>query len=205
MIDDIEKALQQHEPAPLGNQRLFSVLLPLIQHQGELHVLYEIRSKHISQPGETSFPGGAVEEGETFAEAAVRETMEELNVEKKKIRLLGEIDYIVSDFAIIHCFVGELLDTHFEEIRFNEEVEELFLIPLSYLLENPPIHYSSEYQWKHPADFPYHLIPNGKNYRFRPGKHQIPFYQLPKHSLWGFTANLTECFINLLNQTEMKI
>ena len=39
-----------------------------------------MRSEHISQPGEISFPGGRVEDGETFQEAAIRETCEELNL-----------------------------------------------------------------------------------------------------------------------------
>lgn len=198
MIDDLEQILKEHQPVPLGKQRLFAVLLPLIQHKGEWHILYEVRSQNISQPGETAFPGGAVEEGETFEETAIRETMEELNLERSNIRILGEIDYIVSDFAIIHCFVGELRDINLEEIDFNEEVEELFVLPLAYLLENKPTYYSSEFQWKHPENFPYHLLPNGKKYRFRPGKHLIPFYHLKNHSLWGFTANLTDCFISMI-------
>jgi len=36
------------------------------------------------------FPAGAVEEGESFEQAAVRETHEETNVEVKATRLLGE-------------------------------------------------------------------------------------------------------------------
>lgn len=200
MIDKIEQILKEYEPAPLGEQRLFSVLLPLIQHNGEWHVLYEVRSQKISQPGETAFPGGSIEEGENFEEAAVRETMEELNLKKENIRVLGEIDYIVSEFAVIHCFVGEILDVTLEQIRFNEEVEELFVIPLDYLLENKPHYYSSEFHWKHPDNFPYHLLPDGKNYRFRPGKHYIPFYHLEEYSLWGFTANMTDCFINLIQK-----
>lgn len=200
LIDKIEKIIKEHTSVPLGKQRLFSVLLPLIQHKGEWHVLYEVRSQNISQPGETAFPGGAVEEGETFEETSIRETMEELNIKKENIRVLGEIDYIVSDFAIIHCFVGEIKNIQLEQIQFNEEVEELFVIPLDYLLENKPHYYSSESEWKHPENFPYHLLPNGKKHRLRPGKHSIPFYNLEKHSLWGFTANMTDCFINIIQE-----
>lgn len=200
MIDRIEQILNKHEPAPLGNQRLFSVLLPLIQHNGEWHILYEVRSQKISQPGETAFPGGAVEADETFKEAAIRETMEELNLERENIRILGEIDYIVSEFAIIHCFVGEIIDVTIDDIHFNEEVEELFVIPLRYLMKNKPHYYSSEFKWEHPENFPYHLLPDGKNYRFRPGKHLIPFYHLKNHTLWGFTANMTDSFINLIEK-----
>lgn len=154
--------LQNRSVKPLGKKREFAVLLPLIKRDGEWQVLYEIRSKKISQPGETSFPGGAVEVGETFEEAAVRETMEELNIAKSQIKVLGEIDYIVSEYVVIHCFVGEL-DVPVEEIKFNEEVEDIFTIPLSFFIKNRPTYYASEFILKHPADFPFDKIPNGKS------------------------------------------
>lgn len=56
-------------------------------------VLYQVRSESISQPGEVSFPGGGVEEGETPQQAAVREAVEELNIQSEQIDILGEIDF----------------------------------------------------------------------------------------------------------------
>lgn len=49
--------------------------------------MYEIRSQHVSQPGEVSFPGGRVEEGETYQQAAIRETVEELNIEPEQVHV----------------------------------------------------------------------------------------------------------------------
>lgn len=204
MLDQIEDLLKNRPCQPLGKQRFFSVMLPLIQREGEWHILYEVRGTHISQPGETSFPGGAVEANESFEEAAVRETMEELNVEQSDIRVLGEIDYIVSEFAVIHCFVG-VIDKPFDSIQFSKaEVASIFTIPLSYFLENRPTYYVSDYQLSHPEDFPFDRIPNGKNYQFKTGKHLIPFYDLNGHSLWGFTANLTDHFVEILEENKTK-
>lgn len=204
MLNHIELMLHNREAKPMGKQRLFSVMLPLLERDGEWHVLYEVRSKTISQPGETSFPGGAVEKGETVEEAAVRETMEELNLKRHQINILGEIDYIVSEYAIIHCFVGQLT-VPLEDIRFNQEVDGLFTLPLRYLKENRPKYYTSEYSLNHAHDFPYDKIPNGKKYNFQAGKHRIPFYDLEHQSLWGFTANMTDHFIELLIQNKIKI
>lgn len=204
MLDQIEDLLKNRPCQPLGKQRFFSVMLPLIQREGEWHILYEVRGTRISQPGETSFPGGAVEANESFEEAAVRETMEELNVEQSDIRVLGEIDYIVSEFAVIHCFVG-VIDKPFDSIQFSKaEVASIFTIPLSYFLENRPTYYVSDYQLNHPEDFPFDRIPNGKNYQFKTGKHLIPFYDLNEHSLWGFTANLTDHFVEILEENKTK-
>ncbi len=204
MLNKIEEMLQKRQVKPLGQKREFAVMLPLVKRDGEWHILYEIRSKKISQPGETSFPGGAVEKGETFEEAAVRETTEELNISRSQIQVLGEIDYIVSEYVVIHCFVAQL-DVEVEEIDFNEEVDDLFTLPLSFFIENRPTYYASEFILKHPADFPFDKIPNGNKYKFKLGKHHIPFYQLEDQSLWGFTANMTDHFIDLLIENKVKI
>lgn len=197
MIEKIQAILSEHKSEPLGKKRKFSVMLPLIMRNGEWHILYEVRSNHISQPGETSFPGGAVEEGESFEAAAIREMMEELNIPREAIHVLGEVDYIVNEYAVIHCFVSKL-DVAFEDIHFNEEVAELFTIPVRYFEANHPTYYTTKFILEHPEDFPFHLIPNGKEYRFKVGNHLIPFYDLNGHSLWGYTANLTDHFIELI-------
>ena len=56
----IRQIIQHYDAKALGVQRGYAVLLPLIKIKDEWHVLYEVRSKHISQPGETSFPGDAL-------------------------------------------------------------------------------------------------------------------------------------------------
>ncbi|NEU34154.1 CoA pyrophosphatase, partial [bacterium LRH843] len=58
----------------------FAVLVPLVQKQDELHVLFEVRAHHLRrQPGEICFPGGKIEPNDsTPQDAAVRETTEEL-------------------------------------------------------------------------------------------------------------------------------
>ncbi len=202
MLEDIKKILAERKPMPIGEQRYFSVLLPLIRVEEELHVLYEVRGEHISQPGDTSFPGGAVEPGESFEETAIRETMEELNIKRDNITILGEMDYIMNERAIIHCYVGEIVGVDKDDIRFNKEVQEIFTVPLQYFMDNRPTYYSSTVRLEHPDDFPFELIPNGKDYKFRIGVHSVPFYHLEDHRLWGFTANLTDRFINLLEQNE---
>lgn len=87
--------LKQYQAKPLGEEKRYAVFLPLILVNDDWHVLYEVRSQHISQPGEVSFPGGQVENQETLQEAAIRETVEELTVDASQIQLWGEIDYLV--------------------------------------------------------------------------------------------------------------
>ncbi|WP_251004693.1 NUDIX domain-containing protein [Streptococcus equi] len=43
------------------------------------------------KPGEVSFPSGRVEEGETYQQAAIRETVEELNIEPEQVHVWGRL------------------------------------------------------------------------------------------------------------------
>lgn len=77
---------------PLEVKQNFAVLIPLIKIGDEWHIIYELRAKNLKrQPGEISFPGGQVERGESFKEAAIRETVEELNIKEENISVIGEL------------------------------------------------------------------------------------------------------------------
>lgn len=203
----IRDKISQYRPEPLGRQRRFSVFLPLIDIDGETHILFEKRSQTVSQPGETSFPGGAVEEGETYEEAAIRETVEELNVKESQIDIYGEIDYIATHTHIIHCFVGVLKNCTLKSLQPNEEVESLFTIPLDYFLTHQPEYHYVDLIMEHKEDFPFELISNGDKYRWTTRKQGIPFYRLEGQYLWGFTAQFTHRFIDIITDrqtTEIK-
>ena len=204
----IRQIIQQYDAKALGVQRGYAVLLPLIKVKNEWHVLYEVRSKHISQPSETSFPGGRIEAGELPKEAAIRETMEELNIQRENINVYGEIDYIIAANRIIYCYVGEITGVDFEDIYPNTEVERLFTIPLDHLMENRPTLYQLNFEFKKANDndseqeFPFHLIKQGEKYPFNEVKQKIPFYQIPDEVLWGFTGNITDRFIHIITDDK---
>ena len=54
--------------------RAAAVLLPAVIRDGEPNLLFEVRASNLPQGGEICFPGGALENGESSREAAVRET-----------------------------------------------------------------------------------------------------------------------------------
>lgn len=200
MINEIGSIMAGHRPDAITKQRKYAVLLPLVRVNGALHVLYEVRSHLVSQPGETSFPGGAVERGETFMEAALRETEEELVLDRKDITVLGEMDYIVKQNHIIKCFVGWLPDIDVDKLKPNEEVESVFTIPLDYLLATDPKYYETRLKMEQDSDFPVELISGGQQYKWRNVTQQIPFYHLSDHYLWGYTAHLTHRFCELIKE-----
>lgn len=68
-----------------------AVLVPIVKADGELHLLYEVRSAELKwQPCDISFPGGKIEAGDMSPQAAaVREAMEELYLKKNTYRFSG--------------------------------------------------------------------------------------------------------------------
>ena len=59
----------------------YSVLVPLVEREGGLSLLYEVRAGSLRrQPGEVCFPGGRLEGAESPEECALRETWEELGI-----------------------------------------------------------------------------------------------------------------------------
>ncbi|MGX7091374.1 NUDIX hydrolase [Hutsoniella sourekii] len=199
MLRKIQELISQRPAEILGQQKHFAILLPLIDHEGQLQVLYEVRAPGISQAGETSFPGGAIEAGESPRQAAVRETCEELLIDPKQIQVFGEIDTLVSEWAIIHCFVAYLPDLDWQTMDYNrEEVARLFAVPLSYFVNHEPEDHLIQFSQEAGDDFPYELIPGGDQYNFRQKKHLVKFYQWQDEVIWGFTANLTHHFSDLI-------
>lgn len=200
MLDKIKRIIENYEPQIYGEQKNAAVLLPLIQVDDEWHILYEVRSKIVSQSGDSSFPGGRVEAGETFKEAAIRETMEELNLKRNNIHVFGEIDYIVSQHVTIRCFVGELVDVKVSEIEPNVEVERIYTVPLSYFLNTEPAYFSVNYDPIFDENFLKEQEDGESKYELTNFDHHIPYYDIDDHLLWGFTANLTSRFIEIIRK-----
>lgn len=200
-INNLEKKLKTRIPKPMDASKKYSVMIPLINNNGKWEILYEMRSKNLkSQPGEVSFPGGKVEEEEIFRQAALRETLEELLIEEDKIKIIGELDYLVSyaNFTI-HCFLGIISGVTVDSIVPNEdEVDHIFTVPLSFFLENKPDKYELDLRTVENEEFPYSLIPNGKKYNFRRGVHTVLFYKYKDYTIWGFTAKMTKHLVDII-------
>lgn len=200
MPSSIEKTIKAYAPKPLGEEKAYAVLLPLMRIDNQWHILYEVRSETISQPGDVAFPGGRIEAGETPKMAAIRETHEELNVPMEAITILGEIDYLVQGHRTIHCFVGKIhIDCLSKIFPNDDEVAKVFTIPLNSLKDNPPTYYNLQSKLKIDDDFPVErLSKNGKDYRFNPRADKIPFYEQGTEPLWGMTAMFTHRFTEII-------
>lgn len=202
-IQSLREFAAQHDSKIIGRYNRSSVLVPIVEVHDELFILYEVRSETLNtQPGEVSFPGGKMDEGETPREAAVRETCEEIGVAIKDIEVLGELDRIraYSNFTM-YSFLGIINSNALKNAKFNEaEVKETFMVPISFFLENSPYVYECAVGPEIGNDFPYEKIKFKDGYNWRKGKTVIPIYEYEDRVIWGLTARITMNFINEIKE-----
>ena len=182
-----------------------AVLIPFIQNaEGETEILFEQRALDLDvQPAEICFPGGGIEEDETPLEAAARETCEELLLERKQIRVLGEIEGVRNSGIItIHAFLGVLTD--YQGTYAPIEVDHVFSVPVSWFLEHQPEVYMSTVTTIPDDDFPFELIPGGRDYPWRSTRRPIYFYRHPGGVIWGLTAMILHSFFGKLAAVESR-
>ena len=175
--------------AVVKEHRFYSVLIPLVEREGKMNVLLEKRAAHISQPGEICFPGGRIDAGESPQAAALRECNEEIGIPTGEIKVLAQGDtlYGQADFTI-YSFIAEISEESYERIKIErDEVEELYLIPLSYFIENEPDFYRERYE-TNIREFPYDKVGIPPDYEWRRGTMRIPIYEYDGIVIWGMTA-----------------
>lgn len=201
MINDIKNIFENRESEILGQYEKSAVVLFLSEDSnGKLNIIFEVRALHLnSQPGDISLPGGRIEENESPQQAAIRESLEELNISLEDISIIGAMDYYVTPYnKIMYPFVGLIKDV---DIKPNKnEVNHVFKVPLKFFMENEPKHYDVNIVSEFPEDFPYHLIVGGKDYNFSKGNIKQYFYQYNGYVIWGFTALIVKSFIDELKK-----
>jgi coenzyme A diphosphatase NUDT7 len=129
-MEDFILAFKDREPGLIGSYNYYSVLVPLVEKDDELHILYEVRSDNLTkQPGEVCFPGGRMEKGETPEQCAIRETSEELNISENDIKVIAQMDYMhtYSNFTM-YAFLGTIDYEVLKKTTVNpDEVKEIFM------------------------------------------------------------------------------
>ena len=172
-----------------------SVLIPLIRTDMGYDILFEIRAFHLDkQPGEVCLPGGRREPGETPRETAIRETAEELLVDRDQIHMIAELDGAPGPGgACIWPFVGMLSD--YQDTWSRDEVDRTFRVPFSWFLAHEPEVYEVAMQTVPGEDFPFDRLPHGREYPWKQQHREVCFYQYGDITIWGVTAGLIRAFV----------
>ena len=105
MKKDIKKIFTNFKPYISGHEYMFksSVLIPILNINSTPNIVFQVRSKNLKhQPGEISFPGGKIEEGETPLNCVIRETCEELGLTPDDIEIISPLHLFVTPHNIIY-------------------------------------------------------------------------------------------------------
>ena len=114
-----------------------AVLIPVVAHAEGLTVLFTQRTTHLkSHSGQVSFPGGRAEPGDASAEfTALREAEEEIGLAAERVEILARLpDYHTRTGFRVTPVIG-LVRPPLELAPDPREVEEIFEVPLDFLLE----------------------------------------------------------------------
>lgn len=201
-LSSIKSRLSERRRGIMGQEEMkaAALLIPLIEKEGAVHVLFEVRAFHLkAQPGDICFPGGRAEdEDRSMEETAIRETCEELGIRPEQIEIIAPLDVLVSRHAaIIYPYVGTVA----QDVSLRPdpaEVAEVFTVPLDYFLSVEPERHDVPLKVEPPEDFPYHLIVGGKNYNWRTGAIPEFFYVYEDYAIWGMTAKILYHFVQLI-------
>ncbi len=198
LIERIEHIFRGRKGKIMGDFSKSAVAIPLCEEEKRLDIIFEVRALNLKhQPGDICFPGGKMEKGETPQDTAVRETMEELNLKREDVEVIGEMDYVVTPYNfIMYPFVCKVSKKNI--IPSKSEVDHIFKVPLEFFMENTPLVYEMPVVSKPGKKFPYKLVVNGKNYKFRSGKITEYFYQYREYVIWGFTAYIVKKFADMI-------
>ncbi len=203
----IRQAMRHRKAGIMGEERCakHAVLVPLVRMEdGQWAVLFEKRAATLRrQASEICFPGGRIEaEDASEWDTARRETGEELQIPLDEIEYVGTLDILVAHSQqIIYPFVGRI--DHSGPIRPNPaEVESVIVIELERLLAATPAYYEVPVRVEPGEDYPYHLIPNGKQYPWRTGTAPHYFYEMDGTVIWGLTARILFSFLETIRGIE---
>ncbi|HLS84867.1 MAG TPA: CoA pyrophosphatase [Burkholderiales bacterium] len=149
-----------------------AVLVPIVTRAEGFTVLFTRRTIHLkAHAGQVSFPGGRVEPGDASPEfTALRETQEEIGLAPERVEVLARLpDYHTRTGYRVAPVVG-LVAPPLELAPDPREVEEVFEVPLAFLLDT-------------------------RNHRRRTREFQgqtVGFYEMPygSHYIWGATAGM---------------
>lgn len=202
-LDKLMNQLNENQPLFIGEETAFrsAILIPLVQVDGEWHILFEVRALTMrKQPGDISFPGGRIDKtDQTLLEAALRETHEELGIDPKTVKNVQQLSpYIASPTFVVYPFVGVIDYDQIIQGYNKEEVEEVFTVPINWLLNYEPTMHLVSVKPTPASDFPYEKIMNGTDYKWGTRAIEEWFYDYGKYTIWGLTARILKHFVETI-------
>lgn len=139
-----------------------AVLVPVVA-RSELTVLLTQRTETLpTHAGQIAFPGGKLEAGESAVDAALRESEEEIALDRKFVDVLGFLDSYRTGTGFMVVPVVAIIRPGFVLRNDTTEVSETFEVPLRFLMDEAN-HQRHSREWRGRERF-YYAMPYGGRY-----------------------------------------
>jgi 8-oxo-dGTP pyrophosphatase MutT (NUDIX family) len=180
LVEVVRERLRSRAPATAYSKlRSAAVLIPImVEPEGHSLLLTRRADTLRRQPGDISFPGGAVDPSdENPLAAALRESREEVGLDPEAVSVLGQMDEreTITGFRIAP-FVGAVLGPY--DFAPNHEVAELLKVPIAALWDPKALSIEKR--------------------RVNGRLHDIYHYRYRGHDIWGITGRLVRDFLELI-------
>ncbi|HLP21744.1 MAG TPA: CoA pyrophosphatase [Chitinophagales bacterium] len=165
------------------NPRISGVMLLLYERAGLLNIAFTQRKTYEGvHSGQMSFPGGKKdEEDNDLVQTALRETEEEIGLDRNRIEIIGRLSelYIPPSNFLVYPSVG-FVEQVTEFVPQPTEVEKVVEVPVDFFLDQQNINMQTEIK-----------VMGGTIVR-------VPAYHFNGHVIWGATAIMLSEFTFIL-------
>ena len=167
-------------PFSKNNSTPAAVLILLYLEDNEIHFFLTKRSNELEHhKGQISLPGGTQEENEKLIHTALRETQEEIGINKTSISIIGSMTplFVPVTGFMIHPFIG-YSSNKLEPTPDPSEVEAIFSVNISDLLNEANQTIEKR---------------NIRGYDV-----EVPYFKLNNYEVWGATSMILSEFRDLI-------
>jgi 8-oxo-dGTP pyrophosphatase MutT (NUDIX family) len=181
LITKVQSKIEFNFPESSKDAKKASVLILLFPDSNNIHFFLTQRTLSVEHhKGQISLPGGTCEKNEKTINTALRETEEEIGVDKNEVEIIGELTpfFTPTSGFIVHPFIG-WCNRRPKTNKQTDEVHTLFSASLSQLLNDQ--------------------ILELENWNLRGYEAKVPFYNFDGHKVWGVTAAILSEFKLILN------
>ena len=189
MIEEIKYKLHLNNSEKPSGRPQASVLIAILNYGKFIEspeLIYTQRSSHLStHSGEVSFPGGKADIADSsLVGTALRESNEEISLNSDDVTELGKLNYLISRHKIeVNPFVASVDQP--QTLEPNEEIQEIFTVPLDFLLDTKNIYREA-------------IERHGSVW-------QVPTWSIKNQKIWGLTAMITVNFLNVCFDANIEI
>ena len=167
-------------PFSKNNSTASAVLILLYLEDNEIRFFLTKRSNELEHhKGQISLPGGTQEENEELTHTALRETQEEIGINKTSISIIGSMTplFVPVTGFMIHPFIG-YSSNKLEPTPDPSEVEAIFSVNISDLLNETNQTIEKR---------------NIRGYDV-----EVPYFKLNNYEVWGATSMILSEFRDLI-------